>query len=124
MYQLVFEAQKLLDELLSHPEASTMDVTQEEEIIASTMEVMAENKKNFGAMNKFMMRWWATNFTKVGDYIAVIKSWMNTLENHIMNDLDGHYALQEWYSALLNNYFTVLLDNASDAAKTQPVAYQ
>ena len=122
MYQLVFEAQNILDEVLQNPDARNLNLTYEQELIASTMEVMAENKKNFGAMNVFMMKWWANKFATATEYINTIHSWMDTLYNHVMNDLDGHYALQEWYTSLLNNYFAALLENASEFAKSQPAS--
>jgi hypothetical protein len=31
--------------------------------------------------------------------------------------MNGDYSLQEWYSTLMNNYFSVLLDNAEKFAK-------
>ncbi len=62
LYQVIFDAQKALDDLLQDPNASNFDVRAEEELIATAMEVLTENKENFGAMSMFMRRWWANNF--------------------------------------------------------------
>jgi hypothetical protein len=45
-------------------------------------------------------------------YINRIDSWTNTLRDYVLSKLEGNLPLQEWYSAVLNNYFSKLLDNA------------
>jgi hypothetical protein len=96
------------------------------------MEKMAENKDNFGKAAMFVRRWWATRFT-IGTtentdanvrtesdiffgYYNKINSWIDTLRNHVLSDIQNNYDIQEWYSALLNNYFSKLLDNAEQYA--------
>jgi hypothetical protein len=71
----------------------------------------------------FVKQWWATKFAMgVSDnemyygYINRIDTWIDTLQNHVLSELEGSYALQEWYSSLLNNYFTELLNNAEKYA--------
>ena len=135
LYQVIFDAQKALDDLLQDPNASNFDVRAEEELIATAMEVLTENKENFGAMSMFMRRWWANNFVigqggntqqevlsvaqQTAGFINTINSWVDTLTNHVIQDLDNHEALQEWYSSILNRYFSKLLENAQDFANKQ-----
>ena len=135
LYQVIFDAQKALDDLLQDPNASNFDVRAEEELIATAMEVLTENKENFGAMSMFMRKWWANNFVigqggntqqevlsvaqQTAGFINTINSWVDTLTNHVIQDLDNHEALQEWYSSILNRYFSKLLENAQDFADKQ-----
>lgn len=125
LYKAVFDAQSALDDVLSDPETSTVDVTQEEELIASVMERIVENRKDLGAMSMFVQKWWITNLASInkenyGTYMTKIQSWTNTLRDHVLNDLDNHPVLQRWYNSLLNNYFTILLDNASKFSDKLP----
>jgi hypothetical protein len=62
LYQSIFDAQKALDDVLQHPMGSLVNVQDEAELIAHAMEVLTQNKENFGAMSMFMRRWWAENF--------------------------------------------------------------
>jgi hypothetical protein len=135
LYQVIFDAQRALDDLLQDPNASTIDVRAEEELIATAMEILAENKENFGAMSMFMRRWWADNFVvgkgdntqqgvlsianQFASFVNTINSWVDTLTNHVAYDLDNHEVLQEWYSSILNRYFSKLLDNAQTFAEQQ-----
>lgn len=135
LYQVIFDAQKALDDLLQDQNASAFDVRAEEELIATAMEILAENKENFGAMSIFMRRWWADNFVigkgdntqqgvlsiaqQTAGFVNTINSWTDTLMNHVVRDLDNHEALQEWYSSILNRYFSRLLDNAQEFANEQ-----
>lgn len=135
LYQVIFDAQKALDDLLQDPDASMFDVRAEEELIATAMELLTENKDNFGAISMFMRRWWADNFVvgkgdntqqgvlsvaqQVAGFVNTINSWTDTLMNHVVQDLDNHEALQEWYSSILNRYFSKLLDNAQAFADQQ-----
>ena len=127
LYQAIFDAQVALNDYIEYDPSNTIDVTREEELIASAMERLAESNENFGRLNIFVKRWWLNNFSKgitdntseliSGDfykfqaYRTKIQSWIQTLQQHVLEDLDNHPLLQEWYSSLLNNYFTVLLDN-------------
>jgi hypothetical protein len=104
------------------------------------MDVLTENKENFGSMSVFMRKWWADNFVlgvgsntsvstnNVGEqasgFTNAINLWINTLYNYVVNNLDAHPALQEWYSSILNNYFTKLLSNAQDFANKQSSSFK
>ena len=48
--------------MLKDPEARQVDVTKEEELIASAMEKLAENTKSFGQISKFVSKWWLEDF--------------------------------------------------------------
>lgn len=131
LYQCVFDAQKALDMVLKDPNTNIVDVTREQELIASAMEKLAENTVNFGEMSKFVQKWWLEDFvidnTGTGDNTSrtvkgigekyfqlhnTIKNWTKTLHEHVLNDLHNRPVLQEWYDTLLNNYFAKLIDNA------------
>jgi hypothetical protein len=64
----------------------------------------------------FMQRWWLTTFAGAHDnynsYFTQLSSWEKTLRDHVLHDLYGHEKLQAWYNSLINNYLSVLLDNA------------
>lgn len=131
LYQCVFDAQKALDMVLKDPNTNIVDVTREQELIASAMEKLAENTANFGEMSKFVQKWWLEDFvidnTDTGNNTSrtvkgigekyfqlhnTIKNWIKTLHEHVLNDLHNRPVLQEWYDLLLNNYFAKLIDNA------------
>ena len=117
IYQAVFDAQNALNDILSDPNTSNINVSQEEELIASTMEKLVENRENFGQMCMFVQKWWITDLATVNNenfisYFNKIKSWSLTLRDHVMNDLDNRPKLQAWYNSILNNYFSILLKNA------------
>ena len=132
LVELVFEAQRCLDDVLQNADISTLDVSAEQQLIAGALEKMTENKENFGKASLFIRNWWATNFVvgrgnnnsvsvqSVWDqykgYINKINSWVDTLRNHVLSELEGNLDLQEWYSAILNNYLQQLLDNAEKFA--------
>ena len=125
LYKAVFDAQSALDDVLSDPETNTVDVTQEEELIASVMEKIVTNRKDLGAMSMFVQKWWITNLASInnenyGTYMTKINSWTTTLRDHVLRDLDNHPGLQRWYNSLLNNYFTILLNNASEFSNKLP----
>ena len=125
LYKAIFDAQSALDDVLSDPETNTVDVTQEEELIASVMEKIVTNRKDLGAMSMFVQKWWITNLASInnenyGTYMTKINSWTTTLRNHVLRDLDNHPGLQRWYNSLLNNYFTILLNNASEFSDKLP----
>ena len=130
LYQCVFDAQKALDMVLKDPNTNVVDVTREQELIASAMEKLAENTANFGEMSRFVQKWWLEDFvidnTGTGDNTSrtvkgisekyfqlhnTIKNWTKTLHEHVLNDLHNRPVLQEWYDTLLNNYFAKLIDN-------------
>lgn len=137
LYQTIFDAQTALDAVLKDPEARQVDVTKEEELIASAMEKLAENTKSFGQMSKFVNKWWLENFVidntntgknniqtvagnaeKYTSLFHTIQSWTNTFYNHVLNDLHNRPVLQDWYDTLLNVYFQKLLNNAEKFSET------
>lgn len=118
IYKAIFDAQCALDDVLQTKSLEGIDVIAEEELIASAVEKLVQNRQYFGAASMFMQKWWLTTFTGVHDnynsYFAQLSSWENTLRDHVLHDLYGHEKLQAWYNSLINNYLSVLLDNAQD----------
>lgn len=131
---LIFDIQKVLDDVLQDKRLSSVDFTREEELIASALELMAENKENFGEISMFVRNWWVTNFAvepggnnRVSvktqsdiffGYLNKIQSWTSTLRDHVLSDLENNIPLQEWYSSVLNKYFSELLNNAEQFANS------
>lgn len=134
LIDLIFEAQRCLDDVLQNTDIQNIDVYPEQELIATALEKMAQNKEAFGSSSVFVRNWWATNFVvgprqnrsvsveSVWDqyrgYINKIDSWVSTLRNHVLSELDSNFALQEWYSAILNNYLSELISNAEQFANS------
>ena len=123
----LFKAQLALDDVLSTQGMDAYDVTAEQELIATAIEKLTQNEESIGKPAIFAKRWWATQFV-VGatnntservktesdiyfGYINRIDSWAQTCAKAFDN-MNDDYALQQWYSTLMNNYFAVLLDNA------------
>jgi len=109
IYSTLFDAQKKLDELLSMEEAQGIDVTREEELIASVLEKLAEHPENFDKSSMFVQNWWVNNFVigrgnnaqngvksvseQFAGFINTINSWVDTLHNHVVGELDNHRQL-------------------------------
>lgn len=127
----LFRAQLALDDVLSTQETNIADISAEQNLISTAIEKLAENEKNIGKPAIFAKRWWATQFV-VGvannfqervktendmffGYKNRIDSWLSVGEK-LFGNIDNNYALQQWYSTLMNNYFNVLLNNAEKFA--------
>ena len=128
----LFKAQLALDDVLSTQGMDAIDIASEQQLIATAIEILTKNEEGFGKPAVFAKRWWATQFA-IGvtnntservktendiyfGYINRIDSWVQTCAKAFDN-MNGDYSLQEWYSTLMNNYFSVLLDNAEKFAK-------
>lgn len=137
LYKCIFEAQQALNDVLLNEDTSIVDVSSEQELIASAMEKLAENP-NFTKLQKFVQKWWLDNIVlntsksntefvaktpsqQFVSYVNTIDGWINTLYQHVMSDLENYPALQDWYDTLLNVYFNKLLDNAQKFADTSAI---
>lgn len=128
---IVQQAEDALNTVLQDPNIDSINIRQEQELIASAMEKIAKNKDYYGSPAIEVAKWWLIKFTlttpntddnqtaSVGNmqmllngYYDAIESWTDVLREHILKDLDDDIILQRWYSALLNNYFTKLINNA------------
>ena len=127
----VQQAEDALNTVLQDSSIDNINIRQEQELIASAMEKIAKNKDYYGTPAVEVAKWWLTKFalntSNIDDnqtasvsnmqmllngYYDAIDSWTNVLREHILKDLDDDIILQKWYSTLLNNYFTKLIDNA------------
>lgn len=127
----VQQAEDALNTVLQDSSIDSINIRQEQELIASAMEKIAKNKDYYGTPAVEVAKWWLTKFalnsSNIDDnqtasasnmqmllngYYDAIDSWTNVLREHILKDLDDDIILQKWYSTLLNNYFTKLIDNA------------
>lgn len=121
LYQGIFDVQNALNDVLTDPEASEIDVTDEESLIAHAMEVITENRNNFGDASVFMQKWWLNNFVTnpkqdAASFVQQIQSWCDTLQNHVLYEIENRPRLQAWYNSILNNYFSVLIKNAKECS--------
>lgn len=124
----LFKAQIALDDLLNNKDAKYSDIRAEQELISIAIEKLTKNEQVYGKQAIFAKKWWATQFA-VGiqgndtetvktenemmfGYINRINSWIGTLQDHVLSQLQDDVRLQQWYSSLLNNYFNTLLNNA------------
>lgn len=127
----VQQAEGALNTVLQDSSVDNINIRQEQKLIASAMEKIAKNKDYYGTPAVEVAKWWLTKFalntSNIDDnqtasasnmqmilngYYDAIDSWTNVLREHILKDLDDDIILQKWYSTLLNNYFTKLIDNA------------
>lgn len=127
LYQCLIDAQLALD--LAIQNETGVDFSNEETLIASQIERLVQNVENYGPAAYLINNWWADEMSKLSDsqtgskyigYFNKIDSWIQTLEQHLFKDLDGDEKLQAWYSALLNNYFSKLLDSAEQMFNRKP----
>ena len=136
----LFDAQNALDYVLQTPGYEAYDLSKEEELIASTIERIVQHPDVFGNRGFSVQEWWKTNFgsttnntvglgrsegEKTTSFINKINSWVDTLKNHVLRDLDNSNALQEFYTTLLNIHFNTLLNNAQqhlDSGEIQDLA--
>lgn len=128
---IVQQSEDALNTVLQDPNIDGINIRQEQELIASAMEKIAKNRDYYGSPAVEVAKWWLTKFalntSNIDDnqtssainmqmllngYYDAIDSWTNVLREHILKDLDDDIVLQKWYSTLLNNYFTQLIDNA------------
>lgn len=133
LYQTLYDAQIALNDLLHDPNASQIDVTNEEEVIAVAIEKISNNNYNLGNEIIPIKRWWVNNVTlneesntqikeqsnlnRVATFINIIKSWTNTLRPYLIQDANLSVKTQEFYGSLLNTYFSKLLDNANQLSE-------
>lgn len=126
-FYYVQQAQDALNEVLKS--GAKIDVRQEEELISSAMEMIVSNREYYGTKAVEVAKWWLTKFSLQGEednnteksiakqvalnqYYDTISSWIETLREHVLNDIEDDTIMQAWYSILLNNYFKKLLNNA------------
>jgi hypothetical protein len=98
------------------------------------MEMIVSNREYYGTKAVEVAKWWLTKFSLQGEednstetsvakqvalnqYYDTISSWIETLREHVLNDIEDDVKMQAWYSILLNNYFKKLLDNADAFAE-------
>lgn len=130
LYRCIFQAQRALEKVLRNDEQQQIDVTKEEELIASALETLLQYK-DLENLHKLVQKWWLNRFVvgpvvdnksnsksvdsirdQGNSYYRTIKSWIDTLEQYVLNDLHERPVLQDWYDTLLSVYFNKLLDNA------------
>lgn len=123
LYQAIAEAQLSINYVLLNDETGQVDVTAEQQLVTSAIDFVVSNQESFGKKSLFIPKWWLTQFDKPTSdsntpvalqYFNQIKTWIDTLEEHVLEDISNDETLIQFYSSAFTNHFKVLLDNAAN----------
>lgn len=123
LYQAIAEAQLSINYVLLNDETGQVDVTAEQQLVTSAIDFVISNQKAFGKKSLFIPKWWLTQFDKPTSdsntpiplqYYNQIKTWIDTLEEHVLEDISNDETLIQFYSSAFTNHFKVLLYNAAN----------
>ena len=123
LYQAIAEAQLSINYVLLNYKTGQVDVTAEQQLVTSAIDFVISNQKSFGKKSLFIPKWWLTQFDKPTSdsntpvalqYFNQIKTWIDTLEEHVLEDISNDETLIQFYSSAFTNHFKVLLDNAAN----------
>ena len=123
LYQAIAEAQLSINYVLLNDETGDVDVTAEQQLVTSAIDFVVSNQEAFGKKSLFIPKWWLTQFDKPTSdsntpvalqYFNQIKTWIDTLEDHVLEDISNNEELIQFYSSAFTNHFKVLLDNATN----------
>lgn len=129
----VYDAQKMLNDVLQNEYASKIDTTKEQQLIASTMEQLYKIYSRSNSDIKYkvgiLQKWWLNNIEnlnsdKILEKLTQFKTALISREAdgkiHLIDDITGDTELQSWYSTILNIYYKNLLTKASDYITQHP----
>ena len=123
LYQAIAEAQLSINYVLLNDKTGDVDVTAEQQLVTSAIDFVVSNQEAFGKKSLFIPKWWLTQFDKPTSdsntpvalqYFNQIKTWVDTLEEHVLEDISNDETLIQFYSSVFTNHFKVLLDNAAN----------
>lgn len=123
LYQAIAEAQLSINYVLLNDKTGQIDVTAEQQLVTSAIDFVVSNQEAFGKKSLFIPKWWLTQFDKPTSdnntpvalqYFNHIKTWIDTLEEHVLEDISNDETLIQFYSSAFTNHFKALLDNASN----------
>ena len=123
LYQAIAEAQLSINYVLLNDKTGDVDVTAEQQLVTSAIDFVVSNQEAFGKKSLFIPKWWLTQFDKPTSdsntpvalqYFNQIKTWIDTLEDHTLEDISNDETLIQFYSSAFTNHFKVLLDNAAN----------
>ena len=123
LYQAIAEAQLSINYVLLNDKTGNVDVTTEQQLVTSAIDFVVQNQQSFGKKSLFIPKWWLTQFDKPTSdtntpvalqYYNQIKTWIDTLEEHVLEDITNNETLIQFYSSAFTNHFKVLLDNAAN----------
>lgn len=123
LYQAIAEAQLSINYVLLNDKTGDVDVTAEQQLVTSAIDFVVQNQQSFGKKSLFIPKWWLTQFDKPTSdtntpvalqYYNQIKTWIDTLEEHVLEDITNDETLIQFYSSAFTNHFKVLLDNAAN----------
>lgn len=128
----IFDAQRTIDEILHHDIAKTIDISKEQQLVASAMESLYRvyGKSNMNVKYKVgaFSKWWLSDVRKLSSGESTLQYISNKLDNinaafmqrdsngriHLIDDLQNDEQLQMWYSTLLNTYYQEFLNSAQN----------
>ena len=134
----LMRAEIALDNLLQDKEASSINVSQERDLIDNVIMKFNNNKSIWGDSSEEILDWWFTKYAK--DNVILPRDSRNTITNGSNNlTLDYNQKItdymrlygnkfqqnlgeveSDWYWRLLKNYFGTLLNNAQDHIEQDP----
>lgn len=123
LYQAIAEAQLAINDVIASDADSSIDITAEQQLVTSAIDFVVQNQDKFGKQALFVSKWWLTQFdnpsTNVNNsvplmYYNQIKTWIDTLSEHALEDISNDKQLLAFYSSVFTNHFKKLLDNAQD----------
>ena len=123
LYQAIAEAQLSINYVLLNDKTGDVDVTAEQQLVTSAIDFVVQNQQSFGKKSLFIPKWWLTQFDKPTSdtntpvalqYYNQIKTWIDTLEEHVLEDITNNETLIQFYSSAFTNHFKILLDNAAN----------
>lgn len=123
LYQAIAEAQLSINYVLLNDKTGDVDVTAEQQLVTSAIDFVVSNQEAFGKKSLFIPKWWLTQFDKPTSdsnipvalqYFNQIKTWIDALEEHVLEDISNDETLIQFYSSAFTNHFKVLLDNATN----------
>ena len=123
LYQAIAEAQLAINDVIASDVDGSIDISAEQQLVTSAIDFVVQNQDKFGKRALFVSKWWLTQFdnpsTNVNTsvplmYYNQIKTWIDTLSEHALEDISDDKQLLEFYSSVFTNHFKQLLDNASN----------
>ena len=117
LYQAIAEAQLSINYVLLNDKTGQVDVAAEQQLVASAIDFVVSNQEAFGKKSLFIPKWWLTQFDKPTSdsntpvalqYFNQIKTWIDTLEEHVLEDISNDETLIQFYSSAFTNHFKSL----------------
>lgn len=112
----IARAQFALGQLLNSEDSRTIDVSDEQKVIAEAIEKLALRNNEYGEAGRNIRKWWISEFAgnpnNYTEYVTSLQDWVNLFSDHIITDISDNINLQIWYSTVLHNYLQPIIHKA------------